>query len=81
MDERAKLEDNPFTLDGRSYSVYIGDDLTKRRATLGFRARQLRRDGFIHDMWIMNSKLWAKDFRGRISPIYIEDDLKKLSPR
>ena len=81
MDERAKHKDNPFTLDGRSYPVYIGDDLTKRRATLAFRARQLRRHGFIQDTWIMNSKICAKDNRGRISQIYIEDDLKKLSPR
>ena len=68
-------------LDGKPYPVYIGDDLTKRRATLAFRARQLRWDGVIQDTWIMNSKIWAKDNRGRISQIYNEDDLKKLSSR
>ena len=61
--------------------VYIEDDLIKRRATLAFRARKLRGEGLIQDTWVMNYKIWVKDNRGRITQIYVEDDLKKFNPR
>ena len=81
MDERSKLKNNPYTQDDNTYAVYIRDDLTKRRATLAFRARKLKGEKRIQDTWVMNCKVWAKDHRGRISQIYTEDDLKKFSPR
>ena len=81
MDARSKLKNNPYIQDNISYAVYIGDDLTKRRATLAFRARKLRGEGLIQDTWVMNCKIWVKDNRGRITQIYVEDDLKKFNPR
>ena len=73
MDERSKLKNNPYIQDNISYAVYIGVDLTKRRATMAFRARKLR-GGLIQDTWVMNCKIWVKDNRGRITQIYVEDD-------
>ena len=81
MDARSKLKNNPYIQDNISYAVYIGDDLTKRRATLAFRARKLRGEGLIQDTWVTNCKIWVKDNRGRITQIYVEDDLKKFNPR
>ena len=82
MDDRSNLKDNPYTLqDGTTAKVYIGDDLTKRRATLAFKARQLRNDGLIQDTWITNYKILVKNKHGRISQIYVEDDLKEFLRR
>ena len=82
MDDRSNLKDNPYTLqDGTTAKVYIGDDLTKRRATLAFKARQLRNDGLIQDTWITNCKILVKNKHGRISQIYVEDDLKEFLRR
>ena len=81
MDKKSKLKNNPYIQDDISYAVYIGDDLIKRGTTLAFRARTPRGEGLIQDTLVMNCKLWVKDNRGRSMQTYVEDDLKKFSPR
>ena len=52
MKMKRTLKDNLLTKDdGSVIPVYIANDLTKHRAGLAFRARQLKRSGGISDTW------------------------------
>ena len=78
MKMKKTLKDNPLTKDdGSVIPVYIADDLTKRRAGLAFRARQLKRSGRISDTWTFDSKVLLKDLHGHIKLITKEGDIKK----
>ena len=78
---RSKLKNNPYTQDDNSYAVHIGDDLTKRRATLAFPARKLKGEKLIQDTWVMNCKvLWFVQTRDRDQPtVSLFDRLWKWS--
>ena len=79
MRNKKNLKDNPFkAADGSCHSVYIADDLTKRRAQMAYQARQLKRAGLIQDTWTFDSKILVKDSRNRILPIMTENDLSKF---
>ena len=79
MRNKKNLKDNPFkAADGSCHSVYIADDLTKRRAQMAYQARQLKRAGLIQDTWTFDSKILVKDLRNRILPIMTENDLSKF---
>ena len=76
---KKNLKDNPFeAADGSRYSVYLADDLTKRRAQMAYEARQLKRAGLIQDTWTFDSKILIKDLRNRIKPVMHESDLQKF---
>ena len=82
MEERKKLKDNPYKCANETTAtVYIGDDLTKRRANLAFQARQLRKNKLIYDTWVTNCKIVVKDNYNRISLIQSEEDIKKFKWR
>ena len=43
MENKKNLKDNPWeNLDDTQTTVYVADDMTKRRATLAFKIRQLK---------------------------------------
>ena len=78
MKMKKMLKDNPLTKDdGSVIPVYIADNLTKRRAGLAFRARQLKRSGRISDTWTFDSKVLLNDLHGHIKLITNEGDIKK----
>ena len=79
MSNKKNLKDNPFkAADGSCHSVYIADDLTKRRAQMAHQARQLKRAGLIQDTWTFDSKILVKDLRNLILPIMTENVLSKF---
>ena len=78
MSCKKELKSNPCKRpDGTLSSVYVSDDLTKRRAGFAYRARMLKRDGAIADTWTFDSKVLVKDKHNRIYPIMKEEDLRK----
>ena len=82
MSERKKLKDNPYQCtNGSTAAVFIGDDLTQRRANLAYQARQLKNNKLIHDTWITNCKIVVKDNYNRISLIQSDEDIKKFKWR
>ena len=79
MRNKKFLKSNPFeAADGTVHTVYIADDLTKRRANLAYRARLLKRSGAIQDTWTFDSKILVKDLHNRIVPIKTEQDLNEF---
>ena len=60
-------DDEDLFADGRK--IYIGDDLTKTRAYLAFRARQAKRNHQISDTWVIDCKVMIKDNFSRISQV------------
>ena len=78
MEKRSELKDNPLELnDGKTVNVYIQDNLTKRRANLAYRARQLKKDKNIFDTWVSFCKIIVKDNYNHISVINDTHDLLK----
>ena len=63
--------------DGKTVSVYIQDDYTKRRANLVYRARQLKKDKKIFDTWVFFCKIIVKDNYNHYSVINDTQDLLK----
>ena len=58
--------------------VFVSDDLTKDRARLVFKARELKRQGRILDTWVHDCSILVRDSVGRISKIAQPDDLQKF---
>ena len=58
--------------------VFVWDDLTKDRARLAFKARELKRQGRIQDTWVHDCSILVKDSVGRISKISQPNDLQKF---
>ena len=56
-------------------TIYIADDLTRNRAKIAFRARQLKRDGKLRDTWVFDCSIMIKDNTGRVSKVTSIDDL------
>ena len=55
-----KLKDNPCKdVAEKPLKVYLGDDLTKRRAHLAFLARKLKQDNIIADTWVCDSRIYG----------------------
>ena len=79
MDERSTLKDNPLKLDnGNTVKIYIQGDLTKRRANLAYRARQLKNAKKILVSWVSNCKILVKDNYNRITLVNDTQDLLKF---
>ena len=80
MEECKLLKDNPYryTMDNNIFSkaIYIGDDLTKRRANLAYQARLLKRNNAIKDTWVSNCKILVKNKHNRISQVNSLQDLQ-----
>ena len=66
--------DNAWRQDGEK--IYISDDLTKRKATLAYRARMAKRNGGLLDTWVYDCKVMIKDRYGRITVIKDESELQ-----
>ena len=69
---RSKLKNNK--------EVYLNDDLTKKRDTLAFQARVLKRGGHIRETWVYDSKIFLKDQDDRRWIITRPADLAKFNP-
>ena len=78
MAKKKNLKTNPFkATDGSTHTVYIADDLTKRRANLAYQARMLKRANVIRDTWTYDSKILIKNLHNKIFLINSEKDLNK----
>ena len=56
--------------------IYISDDLTKRKATLAYRACMAKRNGGLLDTWVYDCKVMIKDRYGRITVVKNETELQ-----
>ena len=54
---------------------YVNEDLTRKRSSVLFKCRELKRDGRIQDAWSSDGKIVIKDRGGRVRPISSESDL------
>ena len=54
----------------------MSDDLTKRNATLAYKAHLAKRNNEIQDTWVYDCKIMIKNMYGRISQIKSEADLR-----
>ena len=50
-------------------TIYIADDLTRNRAKIAFRARQLKRGGKLRDTWVFYCSVMIKDNTGKVSKV------------
>ena len=57
--------------------VYFSDDLTRKRAKLAFKCRELKRLGHLKDTWVFDSRILVKDNHNRIAKVNTVDDLRK----
>ena len=63
------------------HPIYFSDDLTKRRASLAYLARQSKLARHIRDTWVYDCKILIKDFQERIYTINDEKDLRNHEQR
>ena len=75
IDDAVDGDETVSTEDGEN--IYMSDDLTKRRATLAYRARMARRNKEIQETWVIDCKIMIKNNYGRISQISSEADLQE----
>ena len=75
IDDAVDGDETVSTEDGEN--IYMSDDLTKRRATLAYRARMARRNKEIQETWVIDCKIMIKNNYGRISQISSEADLRE----
>lgn len=59
-------------------SVFINEDLTRKRAKILFNARQMKRQGIIKECWSFDGRIAVKDKKDTIVPIHSVSDLMKL---
>ena len=79
MKEKKNLKTNPFMrANGTPASVYLTDDLTKRRAQLAYQARQLKREGKLSDTWVYDARIYIKDNHNHVSQINVAADFRKF---
>ena len=79
----AESDDNEENYDGEEdpnqvplpQTIYIADDLTRNRAKIAFRARQLKWDGKLRDTWVFDCSIMIKDNTGKVSKVTSIDDL------
>ena len=80
MKEKKNLKTNPFMrANGTPASVYLTDDLTKRRAQLAYQARQLKREGKLSDTWVCDARIYIKDNHNHVSQINVAADFRKFA--
>ena len=70
----ASAEEYDWRQDGEK--VFMSDDITKRNATLAYKARLAKRNNEIQDTWVYDWKIMIKNMYGRISQIKSEADLR-----
>ena len=69
-------EDEAVLADG--VHIYIGDDLTKARANLAFKARQAKRNKEISDTWVIDAKVMVKNNYAKIFNVTSIQDLDRV---
>ena len=69
-------EDEALLADG--VHIYIGDDLTKARANLAFKARQAKRNKEISDTWVIDAKVMVKNNYAKIFNVTSIQDLDRV---
>ena len=73
MDKRSSLKNIESAT-----PIFINEDLTKKRAELFWKARQMKRDKKIHDVWTYDGNIIAKDRHSRIIVIKGPQHLTEL---
>ena len=61
---------------GDGPTVYVNEDLTRRRAALAKKTRQLKKSRKINDCWTFNGKVVVKTIDGVVNEIRSDVDLK-----
>ena len=75
IDDAVDGDETVSTEDGEN--IYMSDDLTKRRATLAYRAHMARRNKEIQETWVIDCEIMIKNNYGRISQFSSEADLQE----
>ena len=79
MKEKKHLKTNPFMrANGTPASVYLTDDLTKRRAQLAYHTRQLKREGKLSDTWVCDARIYIKDNHNHVYQLNVAADFRKF---
>ena len=60
---------------GRGPTLYVNEDLTRRRATLAKKTRELKKEKKITDCWTYNGKVLVKIIDGTVKEIRADIDL------
>ena len=60
---------------GRGPTLYVNEDLTRRRATLAKKTRELKKEKKITDCWTFNGKVLVKTIDGTVKEIRADIDL------
>ena len=77
-DETSNAERTTTTHFAFPNPVYIADDLTQRRATLAYKARQLKAAKKVDETWVYDCRVMVKDRYGRVSTITQLSDFDKF---
>ena len=79
--DRDKVYKAKSRLKGNSRGqIYVNEDLTRPRAQLLYRARQLKKGKRILDCWSHDGQVLIKTSHGRVVPVNSEEELAKLTP-
>lgn len=73
MDKRSSFKNSESTT-----PIFLNEDLTKRRAQLFWKARQLKKEKRIHDAWTYDGNILVKDRNNRIVAIKGPQHLMEL---
>ena len=65
-------------LRGKQPTVFISEDLTRKRARLLYLCKGKKRKHQLHDCWSYDGGIVTKDSNGRIKTITCEEDLNEL---
>ena len=84
VNSQTRTQDNSTDIeqtlpDPSTRHIFINEDLTKKRATLLWRARKLKHDGRIHDCWSHDGRILIKNLVNKIIPINNENELVRLT--
>lgn len=71
---RAALKQNKF----KNSSIFLNEDLTQCKATLLYKARQLKKKNIIADCWSYDGRILIKNSHGIIKTIKEEKDLPSV---
>ena len=69
----ASAKDDPV-----QQQIFINEDLTKKRASLLWKARCNKRDGKINDCWSSDGLILVKNLQNKIIPIHSEEELNNV---
>ena len=64
--------------DSVQHQIFINEDLTKKRTSLLWKVRCIKRDGKINDCWSSDGLILVKNLQNKIIPIHSEEELNNV---